>query len=388
MAGRGSIKKREGPRGVAYRVRVEYPRDPATGRREQHAKTFHTKKAAESALTKWLADVQRGVQIDPDTVTVSELLHIWLDTIAAPKVDATTLHGYRRTIDYHLIPALGAIQVQKLTKARVQQFYADKRAAGVGARTLELCHGRLSQALRHAVNVWEIIPSNVCDKVEPPKSVPKRGGAWTQDEAQRFMAVAARDHYWPYWLVVLATGMRRGEALGLRWQDIDLARGLLVVTQQVVTVGGKTFVKPDAKSDAGRRAIKVPDEVIAALVAHKGKQDAMRRKVATWEEHDLVFCSRNGKPIIPAKVLAAAHRLCKDAGVPDMRVHGLRHTHATWLIMSGRPLPEVAQRLGHKKPSITLDVYAHVLPHAQDASSNVMRDILFRRDPKASVDER
>lgn len=378
MAGRGSIQTRVGKTGPAYLVRVEFPRDPVTGARRQRAKTFDNKKEAERQLALWLSAVARGTHIDPDNVTVGELCDLWLDTVAAHAVEPQTLEDYALTMRKHVIPALGGVVAQKLTAAHVQKFLAEKRRAGTGARTVELCHRRLSQVLKHAVQVWEILPTNVCDRIAVKPAQAEPGKVWTPVEGRRFLDVARDDFYWPLWLFLLATGARRGEALGIRWRDLDVERATVTIRQKVMLLGGATVIRPRAKTAAGFRPVKLPPELLTELVAHRKRQLAHRLAAPAWVDNDLIFATRVGTPINPNNVLRTLARLCDKAGVPRIKIHGMRHTHATWLIGAGRPVNEVAQRLGHKRPSITLDVYAHVFPDQQDASVAVTRAALFQ----------
>jgi len=150
---RGSIQKRVSTANgiTSYRARVEFPVDPTTGKRRQLSETFPTRKAAQSALATWLADIERGTAVDTSSMTVADFMQHWLGTVAAHKVRATTLADYRHTIEKHVIPALGAHKVQRLTPAMVQRAYADKLSAGIGGRTVQLMHQRLSQALAQGV---------------------------------------------------------------------------------------------------------------------------------------------------------------------------------------------------------------------------------------------
>ena len=179
----GSIQKRQGPQGPAYRARVEFPADPVTGNRRQRSATFRTKKEAQSALASWLSEIERGTAVDTSAMTVADFLTHWLDTVAAHRVRATTLADYRHTIQKHLVPSLGSHKVQRLTPTMVQRAYADKLGAGVGPRTVQLMHQRLSQALAQGVR-WGTVGRNVCDAVDPPTVRVSRPDPWTPAEAR------------------------------------------------------------------------------------------------------------------------------------------------------------------------------------------------------------
>lgn len=376
VVARGSIQKSHGAHGAAYRVRVEYPPDAITGKRKQRSQTFTTRRAAETALAKWVADIERGTAVDTTKQTVAEFLTHWLETVAVHRVRATTYEDYAATIANHIIPAIGSIPVQRLTAANVHDFYAAKLASGCGARTVQLCHLRLSQALAQGVK-WGTLARNVCDLIDAPKVTTKPGKTWTPDEARRFLAVAETDGYAPLWLLALTTGARQGELLGLRWQDVDIAKGTMRVTQSLAILHGKPIIQAP-KSRAAVRTIHVPAEAIAALKRHKARQNAERLAAGyAWSDHDLVFATPMGNPIHPSNVLRNYAKLQRRVDVPRIRFHDLRHTHATWLIADGQPITTVAERLGHAKSSITLDVYAHAVASTRDGAALAVSALLF-----------
>lgn len=375
---KGSIQKRTGPQGIAYRVRVEYPPDPVSGRRRQRSESFPTKKEAERALARWVSEIDRGTAVDATKITVGELLTLWLESVARHNVRPTTYEDYEAAIRVHLVPELGSIKAKDLTASRVQAFYAAKLANGASPRTVQLCHLRLSQALKQAVR-WSMLPLNVCDAAEPPKVVHKKTPRWTAEEGRRFLATAKDDTYHPLWLLALHTGMRRGEMLGLRWQDLDLPNRRVHIRQSVVVLGKKPVVQPP-KSDAARRTVKLTPEVVEALAEHR-KRWAERRLAAgaLWEDNDLVFCTAEGRILNPANVYRNYLALIAEAKVPRTTLHGQRHNHATWLLKAGQPVKVVSERLGHAKTSITMDIYADVLPDMQDAAVDAVSDLLTAR---------
>jgi integrase len=212
-----SVIKYDGKRGVSWTFVIDVGRDAKGKRIQKWRRGFPTKKAAEAAMRLELHERQSGTYIEKNPETVGELLDRWLQTVARHKVKPTTLEDYTLTVSKHLKPALGHIQVQALTAATVQRFYSDRLDAGIGARSVQLCHQRLSQALGLAERE-AIVSRNVCRATEPPKAPPKQGRSWTAEEARRFLATAEADTYWPLWLLALKTGLRRGELLGIRWK--------------------------------------------------------------------------------------------------------------------------------------------------------------------------
>jgi integrase len=378
---KGSIQKRQGARGVAYMARVEFSADPITGERRQRAKTFRTRKEAERALSQWLVEIDRGTALEPTKTTVSELLDHWLDSVAKFNVQSRTLGDYRSTIDVHLKPGLGSILVQKLSTVQIQAFYAKKLDDGAGPRTVELCHRRLSQALDQAVS-WSIVIRNVCDQVKPPRVTHKRPDVWSRDELLAFLDASRDDGLAPLWGLAAATGMRLGELLGLRWRDLDLDGGLLQVEQTVTVMKGEkrgVLAIGAPKTTASRRKIRIDPGTIDDLKAHRKVQLAQRIGASVWEDNDLVFCTESGKPVHPSNVSRSFVRLIAGAKLRRIRFHDIRHTHATLLLQAGTPIKVVSERLGHAKTSITMGIYAHVLPDMQDQAVETISKMLFSK---------
>ena len=308
--------------------------------------------------------------------TVGELLDRWLNTVARHKVKPTTLEDYAFTIRKHLTPALGTIPVQALNSATVQTFYSDRIDAGIGARTVQLCHQRLSQALALAVREG-VVTRNVCTATDPPTSRPTPAEVWTAQEARAFIAASMHDTYAPLWQLALGTGLRRGELLGVRWQDLDLDGRQLSVRQTVALLGGAPSVQ-SPKSPAARRTIKLSAGIVDSLAKHRVAQVARRLAAESWKDGDLVFCTGEGNPINPNNLYRNFDAIIAAAGVKRIPPHGMRHTHATLLLAAGTPIKAVSERLGHAKTSITLDTYAHVLPDMQDRAVRAIDAALFR----------
>jgi integrase len=188
--------------------------------------------------------------------------------------------------------------------------------------------------------------------------------------------VAAGDFYDPLWLLLLSTGLRRSEALGVRWHDLDLDRGLLSVRQAVVTVHGEPVVGLP-KSAAATRTVLLDADTVAALRAHRKRQAARQLAAAIWAEGDLVFTTGHGKPLHPGNIHRRYKELIAQAGVPDITMHDNRHTHATILLADRVPVKVVSERLGHARTSVTMDIYAHALPEMQEEAAASIGAALF-----------
>jgi integrase len=352
-----------------FDVRIELPPDPLTGKRRVPQRTFRTRKEAEDYQLKHLLDLSDGIVIAPDRLTVGDLLERWLEQDASHRVRATTLEGYRATIRTHLLPNIGRQRAQSLAPNDVSALRATL-LRGTGVRSAQLALLRLNQALNWGVSL-ELLKRNVASGIKPPRNDTPEKRALSHAEARAFLEIAETDHYAPLWRVYLATGLRRGEGLGLRWRDLDLnVSPTLTVRQQVVLAGRPkrpTFQEP--KSAAARRTVELDALTVDALKAHHIRHLADRKKAKLWADHDLVFCTRNGFPLNPNNILKHFKTIRDDAGLAsDIKIHSLRHTHATHLLLAGVPILEVSRRLGHSKTSITLDTYGHLLSDYRGAS--------------------
>ncbi len=361
----------------------------AGGGRRQITKGGHrTKGDAERALSEALVEYGQGptTRVEPSKMPLTTYLKSeWLPTLHGLK--PTTRNGYEDLVDAYIVPGLGDVRLCDLTPGQVAKFYdrlrtsGRRRAKADGSRalsesTVHHVHVALSASLRHAVEAGMIRVSPI---VQLPKMArPKAGGAnkpdmvvWTITEAQRFLAKAATDRLVMVYELALATGLRRGELAGLRWVDVDLDAGQVAVRRNRTTAG---YDVVDGNPKAGRaRTIDIDDGTVAALKAHRRRQ--LEERMAwgeAWEDHGLVFVRENGAPLHPQTLLHHLRRLSRAAGVPKVRLHDLRHTHATWGLAAGVPPKVMQERLGHSSVQITLDLYSHTIPGMQaDAAAKI-----------------
>ncbi|MCL4425507.1 MAG: site-specific integrase, partial [Firmicutes bacterium] len=351
------------PRGKnTWALVIDIERDPITGKRRQKWIAVHgNKKEAERKLTEVLHEMNAGVYTEPAKITLGAFLDRWLGDYARVTVRATTLDSYRYLIERHISPALGHIQLANLKPLDLQRFYSEKLAGGrldgrggLSARSVRYIHGLLRESLGSAVK-WQLIPRNVAEAVDPPRQVRPEMQVLDVDGVQAFLAAAKSTRFYALWLLGITTGLRRGELLGLRWQDVDLEAGAVVVRQTLICLRGKILVQPRAKTERSIRAVSLPETAVEALREHRERQTKERATFGEeYEDHDLVFCRPEGRPMDPNH-LAARHfkPLLKQAGLPPIRIQDLRHTHATMLLGAGVNLKLVSDRLGHTTTRMT-----------------------------------
>ena len=376
----GHIEKRKGPRGTTYRVKIELPRDPISGSRRSTSKTFRAKKDAEAYMAATITEINRSAHVLPSKLTIGDLLTDWLETTRY-RVRPATLEGYDATIRNHLLPELGAMRVQDLTPIELQRFYNRKLAAGASARTIQLAHQRLSQALATGVKQG-LIARNVADLVDPPRVPAASRTVWTAQECRTFIQASRSHRLDPFWMLAISTGLRRGQLLGLRWQDIDFEQSKLSVHQSVgVLAGAPTISAP--KTAKSRRDVLLPATVTQALHDHLDRAQLKTDR----QPAELVFSTSLGGPIHPNNLSRSFNAIIQSAGLPRIRFHDLRHTHATLLLAANQPVHAVSERLGHARSSITLDVYAHVIPGMQQDAVAALDRLLSERVPESFPSE-
>jgi len=375
---RGHIRKR----GNKWAVVIYLGRDETTGKKLYRWHSgFKTKAEAERELARLVNDAHTGAYVEPEKMSVAEYLRFWLGDIRS-RVAPTTFHRYEIIVERHLIPALGKHQLQKLHPAHIQAYYRDALEngrrdgkGGLSKRTVLHHHRVLHEALEHAVQL-QMLARNPADAVKPPRPERKEMRVLDKDEIERLLETARRSRYYIPILLAIATGMRRGEILALRWEDVDLEGGRISVRQTLVKTGdGLQFTDP--KTDRSRRVIRIGPLVVQALRRHRAQQAQEKLRLGpAYQDRGLVCAQANGKPYDPAEFSKAFTSLAKRAGFPDLRFHDLRHSHATLLLRDGTPIKAVAERLGHASAAFTLDTYGHSLPDMQEAAARVVDALL------------
>ncbi len=346
---------------------------------EDHSRKQYYFKTEKEALEKRRIvqnELAQGILATGPQQTVKQFLEYWLEDAYKASVRLSTYRNSYIIAHKHLIPGLGHIKLQKLTAQQVQSFYAKKLKGGTTASRIKNIHGTLHTALEHARRV-KLISMNVCNDVEVPRQVKQEKQPLTPEQA-RFLLQKIREHRLEGLLTLaLATGMREGELLGLRWSDVDLDKGTLRVTRTLTYVNGHGSVESEPKTAKSKRTIVLPQFVVETLRRHRVSQLERRLAVGKgWIDRDLVFPDDDGDFVIAQTLLRRFYRLLKEIGLPRIRFHDLRHSAATLLLSMGVPAKVVQELLGHSTISITMDVYSHVLPSMQKDAMDKMDDFL------------
>lgn len=377
---------------------VDIGRDAHGRRRQRQRQGFDSKQDAEKALRQLLTKVDTDQLVETSDLTVRQyLVEEWLPTIRPPKVRPSTYHSYQAELKRHLIPHLGGVRLQKLHAVQLNKLYAHlleegrmDGEGGLSARTVRYVHTILRRALKDAVR-WGRLERNPADLADPPKQDRAHGGhmrTWDASQQKRFLEYVAEDRLAAAWTLLITTGMRRGEILGLRWTDVDLDNARLAVRQTYVSVDGNAqFSEP--KTRKSRRSIDLDGRTVQALRDWRKAQDEDREEwtaAGAWEEHGLVFTQRNGRPLDPDHFSQDFVRLSKEAGLPRIRLHDVRHSHATLLLAAGVNPKVASERLGHHSVAFTLDVYSHVVPGMQAEAAEKIADLIHAPEPDEETD--
>jgi integrase len=339
-----------------------------------------TRREVQEKLRVALNEQKQGMLATGPQQTVKHYLEYWLEEVHRPTVRLGTYTEYRKVIDGYILPDLGHIQMQKLTVQQVQALYTRKLKDGYAARTVRLLHAILHKALSHAVRI-HLVSRNVCDLVSPPRVAGQEMQSLTIEQAQRLLTAARGCHLEALLTLAIATGMREGELLALRWSDVSFEKMFLQVCRTVRRIPGHGHVESEPKTQKSRRKITLTPHLVEVLKEHRVRQEEARRAAGfVWKEQNLVFCNRRGNFIEPSELFRSFQKLLKEAGLPRMRFHDLRHSAASILLVMGVHPKVVQELLGHSNIAMTLNIYSHVLPSLQQEAMERLSDLLSRQD--------
>lgn len=317
-----------------------------------------------------------GTFTDARGITVGGFLDQWLDDVVKPSVRQWTYMGYEVHVRLHINPVLGRIALDRLTPMQVQTLLNAKLKEGLSAKSVRGVRATLRAALNHAVR-WGLISRNAATAVELPKTRRYDIQPLTPGEARTFLESIRGDRLEALYSVALTMGLRQGEALGLRWPDIDLAMGYIRITKQLQRVSG-TLQRVELKTDRSRRTLVLPASILTGLREHRSQQ--MEERLAAgeqWKESGFVFTTQDGRPLEGTTVTRHFHRHLGRAGLSQRRFHDLRHSCATLLLVQGVSPRVVMDVLGHSEIAMTMNTYSHVIPDLRRDAADRMQALLM-----------
>ena len=375
--GEGNIRKRKDGR---WEGRYTVGRDPKTGKQIFKNVLGKTQAEVKAKLEKAIEE-SRGLDIvKAQSYTVGQWLDVWFEYYAKVKVRPSSHKTYQGYIKNHIKPHIGNIPLTKLTtldlqvmyqelltKGRVDRIESQHQPKGLSAKTVRNLNQIISSAMKLAIQ-QKLISSNPADGCALPRIEHKEMKTLPADQLAAFLNEAKHTGTFELYYIDLATGLRRGELLGLKWQDIDLDSGVIHVRRQIGRIDGKVQEAP-LKTKNAYRNISIGTDAVSIL-REKKKQNGGRS--------EYVFPSPTGGPMSPDSVLKMLHRVLERAGLPELRFHDLRHTFATLALQNGVDIKTVSGMLGHFSAGFTLDTYAHVTTAAQRRAADTMGDVLAR----------
>lgn len=371
---KGSIVKK----GSTYMIRFDVGRDTGSGKRIQRAKGgFKTKKEAQEYLVNAINEVNQGTYLQPSKEEFSIFIDRWFNTYYKRNVAETTADISWCLIKGHLIPYFNKQVISSITTYQLDCFYNEKLEEGYSAKTIRELHSLLRRAFEQAIK-WSLLKFNPAINATPPKEKTKERHTWSKNDIKKFIDTAKLSEEATIYIIAIFTGMRRGEILGLKWQDIDFDLKKIYVTRSLAFISEKGLFLKDVKTSKSRRQISLSPYIIDVFKQHQVIQNNFKEKLGEdYLDKGLVFTSINGNFKDPRNLLREFSRLTKKAGLIKISFHDLRHTHATLLLKNGENPKVVSERLGHSRVGITLDLYSHVTDDIQEEAALRLEESFF-----------
>lgn len=378
LNGEGTIRQRKDG---LYEVRITSKPDPATGKKKRISRYTKTREQALKMRSELQLQYGSNAAV-PTFLTLEEWLPHWLELYVRPSVRHSTYVSYEGYVRKHLVPALGTVPLDKLVPADLQRFYLRKlQEDRLAPKTISNLHACLHRALQQAMKE-QMIPSNPCDAVDLPRKEAAEISVLTREQQARLMQESYQHRYGVFIRLALSTGMRIGEIVGLRWDDIDFTNRILFVRStlnRLPTVDGESKTQlfvGSPKTKNGRRSIPLFDAIISDLQDWRKTQEADAQLAqSAYEKTGYVVTNEFGKPIEPRTFRDHYIRILKAAGLPHFTFHALRHTFATRAIEQGMDVKALSKILGHASVGFTLDTYAHLLDDHKRESMMLMQEL-------------
>ncbi len=376
--GSGTIRQRSDGR---WEARFTVGRDPGTGKQIQRSVYGSTQKEVRQKLSQAIAAVDEGTYTAPNKMTVGQWLDIWTAEYLGD-IKPKTVESYQCQIRNHIRPAMGAIKLEALDAHTIQKLYNRLSAGkdgkpGLSPKSVKIVHGVLHKALQQAVEIG-YLRTNPADACKLPRAEKPEIKPLDNDAMASFVKAIQGHRFETIYLTMLFTGMRRGEVCGLTWDCVDLNRGTILINKQLQNVPGQPgdYRLISTKNSKGR-SITAAASVVQLLRKHRTQQ--LRDRLAAgplWQDNNLVFCNEVGSHLSPSTVYHNYKRIVASIGLPDARLHDLRHSYAVAALRAGDDIKTVQGNLGHHAASFTLDVYGHVTEEMKQASADRMEQYM------------
>ena len=330
-----------------------------------------TKKEATTKRDEHLIKVKQAIHFDD-----SLLLSTWIDTwlkLKAPTITQNTYESYQGVINRYILPSLGSFKLSDINYIMLRKVISD---INLSSRTVNYTHTILKAIFEQAV-IDEILIRNPMDKVPRVKANDKKEMVTlTKEQVKSFLNVITNSEHKALFTLAFASGLRRSELLGLRWQDIDFKKHTLTVNQTAIKVNGHSEISNTTKNKSSRRTISIDDNTLMILKKHMIVVNTRRLKCTNWINNDLVFAGFKGNPRSPDEISKICKQYAKQIGIPEFTMHGTRHTHATLLIESGVNFKVIQMRLGHASFKETMDTYSHITPILENDAVEKIKNML------------
>ena len=358
-----------------YYVNMDYGKDES-GKRIKKTKTFQNKSDAKSALKEFEADKVKGILVIPRDTTLKEWLEYWMNDIVKPNCQQATVYGYQQIIDNHIIPALGKAPIQQLKPKQIQQYYTmlmtDKE---LSSNSVRKHHDLLNTALKLAVK-QDILLHNPIDKVDPPKVIRKEVNCYNPDELTKLFELVKGDRLEIVVKLAGYLGLRREEICGLKWESIDFEKRIIRINA-ARTAAGSQIIEKSTKNDSSNRTLYIQDELLEILKLEKEKQDENKELFGIeYINEGFVVVQDNGKPYRPNRISEIFTKFIKDKGMPQITLHGLRHTFASIANSANATAFDIGKALGHSTTATTTKIYMHMFDKTNEDTMKKVADKL------------
>ncbi|KNF06980.1 site-specific recombinase XerD [Gottschalkia purinilytica] len=367
------------------------------GKRKKYTKTVKCKNKTEAKkeLAKFITEIESNSYVEPSKLTLESFSKRWINDYAKPKLAPKTIYEYERLLELRIIPALGHLPLSRVKPMHIIDFYnllqensvrKDGKKGRLSNNTISHYHRLLKNIFGTAVK-WQLIPINPLENVDPPK-IKKREANYYNEEEVKQLIEALQDEELKYRcaiMITLASGLRLGELMGLKWECVDFKNNTIeIVRANQYLVNKGTFTK-DTKNESSNRIIALPQSVMDIIKEYKKEQNENRLKCGEmWNDTDFMFTQWNGLPMHPSTPSGWFGKFLRRKGLKKITFHQLRHTSATILINAGLNIKALSARLGHSNTSTTLNIYSHALKSADKTAAEKMQNIMFNEDSNTS----